>query len=125
MSECLHKAETHCFCQDGRHMLLDVRQSRLVTITHLERDILAAPEATPLETLRQELRRAHEAEEISRALERLRARGVLLPHPTPPIEADTLTPPSITNLGLNVAQDCNLACSYCCTNSPIISTTSS
>ena len=113
MSECLHKAETHCFCQDGRHMLLDVRQSRLVTITHLERDILAAPEATPLETLRQELRRAHEAEEISRALERLRARGVLLPHPTPPIEADTLTPPSITNLGLNVAQDCNLRCRYC------------
>jgi len=113
MSEYLHKVEDHCFGQDGRHILLDVRQSRFFAITSLGRDILAAQEGILLKTLREELTRTHEHTEISRALDRLRKRGILLPHPAPPIEAKTLSPPPITRLEFNVAQDCNLRCRYC------------
>jgi uncharacterized protein len=111
--ECLHKVETHCFSQNGCHILLDVRQSKFFAITPSGRDILAAQEGTPLETLREELRQRYGDAEISRALKRLRERGVLLPYPMPPIEPETPTLPILTRLELNVAQDCNLRCRYC------------
>lgn len=113
MSECLHTVETHYFSQDGCDILLDVRQSRFFAITPLEREILAAREGIPLETLCGELRQTHEDAEINRALERLKERSVLLPYPTPPVETDALTPLPLTHLTLNVAQDCNLRCRYC------------
>jgi len=109
----MHKVKTHCFSQDGRHILLDVQQSRFFTITPLEREILAAPQGTPLETLRDELRRTHEDAEIGQAMARLKEHGILVRYPTTPIKADTVAPPPVTNLKLNVAQDCNLRCRYC------------
>lgn len=113
MSECLHTVETHCFSQDGQHILLDVRRSRFFAITPLEREILAAPEGIPMETLHVRLGQMYQDTEISRALERLRKRGLLLSHPASPSEVDTLAFPAITHLQLNVAQDCNLRCRYC------------
>jgi uncharacterized protein len=111
--ERLHKVETHCFSQNGCHIVLDVRQSKFFAITPLERDVLAAQEGIPLGTLREELRRRYGDAEINCALKKLKECGVLLPHPTPPIEPEIPTLPILTRLELNVAQDCNLRCRYC------------
>lgn len=114
MSERLHKAEIHCFSQDGRHILLDVRRSKVFDITPLERDILASSEGTPLEALGYELNRAHKGnEEVERALERLQELGVIAFEPTPPPAVGEVPPSTITDLELNIAQDCNLRCRYC------------
>ncbi len=113
MSERLHKAEIHCFSQDGRHILLDVRQSRVFGITPLERDILTAPQGTPLEALLYELRKEHEAGKIERALESLKGLGIIAFEPLPLSEVGEVLPSIITDLELNIAQDCNLRCRYC------------
>ena len=84
MSECLHTVETYCFSQDEQHIALDVRQSRIFAISLLEREILAAPEGVPVERLHVLLGQRYRDTEISRALERLRKRNLLLPHPAPP-----------------------------------------
>ena len=42
MDERLYLAETHCFNQDGRHILLDVRQGRFFGLTSVENEALTA-----------------------------------------------------------------------------------
>ena len=113
MSECLHTVETYCFSQDEQHIALDVRQSRIFAISLLEREILAAPEGVPVERLHVLLGQRYRDTEISRALERLRKRNLLLPHPAPPEKLSALTFPATTHLQLSAAQDCNLRCRYC------------
>jgi uncharacterized protein len=112
-SECLHRVETYCFSQDEQHMVLDVRHSRSFALSPLEREILAAPEGAPLETLPVFLGQRYPDTEICRALERLRKRNLLLSRSAPPEKAGALTFPAITHLQLSAAQDCNLGCRYC------------
>ena len=88
MDEHVCLAETHCFSQDSRDILLDVRQGRFFGLTPVERDALAAAsvaarEGAPLETWRAGLRQTHDEAEIDRALARLRERGILLSQPAP------------------------------------------
>ena len=113
MVERLHKAEIHCFNQDGRHILLDVRRSKVLDITPLERDILASSEGTPLEALCYELSKVQEYREIERALERLQELGIIASEPISPPAVGEVPPSTITDLELNIAQDCNLRCRYC------------
>lgn len=113
MSECLHALETHCFCQDQQHMVLHIRQNRVFPISLLEREILAVPDGFPSGNLRVHLSERYSDAEISRAVDRLKKRGLLLSHPAHPEKLDTLVFPAITHLQLSVAQDCNLRCRYC------------
>jgi uncharacterized protein len=113
MPECLHAVETHCFSQDEQHIALDVRRSRIFALSLLEREILAAPEGAPVETLHVLLGQRYSDSEIRRALERSRKRNLLLSHPAPPEEVSALAFPAITHLQLSAAQDCNLRCRYC------------
>ena len=113
MSECLHTVETYCFSQDEQHIALDVRQSRIFTISLLEREILAAPEGVPVERLHVLLGQRYPDTEISRALERLRKHNLLLSRPAPPEKVNALAFPAITHLQLSAAHDCNLRCRYC------------
>ena len=113
MPECLHKVENHCFREHAQHFVLDVRRSRVFASSLLEQEILAAPEGAPLEALPVLLGQKYEETEISRALERLRKRNLLLSHPAPLEKATALIFPAITHLQLCAAQDCNLRCRYC------------
>lgn len=113
MSECLHTVETHCFSQDGQHMVLDVRQSRVLGISFLEREILAAPQSLPLEMLPVLLGRRYPDAEIGRALVRLRKHKFVLPQPAAGQKGRPPHFSGITRLQLSVAQECNLRCRYC------------
>jgi len=112
MPACLQKVETHCFVQDSQHMVLDVQQSRVLSISPLERELLTLPEGTSRERLQILLGQRHTDTEISQAVERLEKRRFLLSEPGPD-KTGPLALSSITRLQLSVAQECNLRCRYC------------
>lgn len=113
MSERLHTAETHCIEEGGRYILLNVAQARVFPLSRLEWEILSTPDGTPLPELRGHLAHKYDEGEVSSTLESLTEREIIVPRPHARARGGTLACPPVTNLLLNVAQDCNLRCAYC------------
>jgi len=94
---------------------LDIARSRPRRVNPAERAVLGLPNPITFESAMQALGDRYNALEIEGALSNLAHAGFLLPEgqplPTKPKEPDF---EDITTLELNMAEDCNLRCTYCC-----------
>ncbi len=113
MEGSLQVVEHHCFEQAGQWVALDVRRSRPYLLSALESTLLALAQQHTPEEIMERLAGEYAREDIEQALQRLVYLELLLPadQPLPKKPTEKVVP--LTSLELNVAQDCNLGCSYC------------
>jgi len=111
-----YKAEAHCFYRNGGWFALDVPRMLVFDLSLLEAKILGLPgeKIDLLNTGRSELSHRFSCAEVTQALSNLEKRQLLRRTPEQPLPTTRKVALEISTLELNIAQDCNLRCKYCC-----------
>jgi len=105
----LFKAEVHCFCRDGRFYVLDVAGMRVHDLSALEaRILLMTDDAVSALNSRSE-----KDSQIADAICDLQKQGMLNSSKLEYIPEFEKPDLAISNLMLNLSEECNLSCKYC------------
>lgn len=109
------KVKLHIFSFDGDIIALDIHQSRPYLIDLVDKAILQLRPPIDKSHITKQLIEHFSEEAITASIQRLTNWHLLVPVgealPDKPKEFDY---PKITSLELNIAEDCNLRCAYCC-----------
>jgi len=103
----LCKAEVHCFPLNGNWHALDVRKMRVSDISPQEAEIMALHNEK-INIIN------NSDDEYSQALERLKEKQLVRYTSEQSLLIRKEPVPGISTLELNITQDCNLRCKYCC-----------
>lgn len=110
-----NKVKIHLFELDGDSIVLDIFRARPYLIEPVDMAVLRM--RAPIEEVRaiRQLGMRFSTEAVRAAIQKLRRWNLLIPEgealPGHPQEPEY---PEVTHLELNIAEDCNIRCSYCC-----------
>lgn len=111
----MEKTRLHIFSFDNDLVVLDINESRPYLIEPVDRAVLRLQSPIEKTIAIQKLDGQYPAQIVLNSIEKLAKLRLLLPTnalmQTLPQEPDY---PSIDSLELNIAEDCNLRCTYCC-----------
>jgi uncharacterized protein len=108
------KTPYHIFEVEDDCIVFDIHRCRPFLINEIDKSVLRVRAPVDERRAIHQLSKRHPPEAVRQSLKKLIDLGLLLPENAPPFPIpEEPAYPEITNLELNIAEDCNLRCAYC------------